>query len=176
MTRNELDKLAIGELDAVYRSALDLSGQPDEAWDLVQEVYLKALRDGPNGWPQRPARVRMWLLGILEEVHASATVAAEAIPLDDDTERDATLPEEPSTFEDIDWEHVDERLHDAIAEMQPHYRRVLLLWAVEDLKYREIANVLQVPIGTVMSRLHRARSILGERLQPLNGERGRVGA
>ncbi len=59
---------------------------------------------------------------------------------------------------------MDGRLKASLSQLRPEYRIVLLLWGVEGLKYREIAEIQNVPIGTVMSRLHRARSILTEQL------------
>ena len=75
----------------------------------------------------------------------------------------------------MQWEHVDERLKEAIERLRPEYRTVLLLWGVEGLKYREIAEIEDIPIGTVMSRLHRARSILSNQLADLAEETGRPG-
>ncbi|MEO0587556.1 MAG: sigma-70 family RNA polymerase sigma factor, partial [Planctomycetota bacterium] len=72
----------------------------------------------------------------------------------------------------LDWEQVDDRLKAAVQELPDHYREVLLLWAVEGLKYREIADVLGVALGTVMSRLYRARAILTEKLADLAQEHG----
>src|SRR5690606_23476254 len=72
----------------------------------------------------------------------------------------------------LDWEQVDDRLKHAIDDLPEHYRAVLLLWAVEGLKYREVADVLDVPLGTVMSRLHRARAILSQELAELAAEHG----
>ncbi len=76
-------------------------------------------------------------------------------------------PDEPGPAWDLstlDWEHVDDRIKTAIEDLRPEYRTVLLLWAVEGLKYREIAEVQEIPIGTVMSRRHRARSTLVDQL------------
>ena len=67
---------------------------------------------------------------------------------------------------------MDDRLKHAIDDLPDHYREVLLLWAVEGLKYREIADVLDVALGTVMSRLYRARGILTENLADLAAEHG----
>ena len=72
----------------------------------------------------------------------------------------------------LDWEQVDERLKAAIERLRPEYRTVLLLWGVEGLKYRQIAEIQDIPIGTVMSRLHRARSILTSQLADLAEEKG----
>ena len=65
----------------------------------------------------------------------------------------------------LDWESLDERLKLALENLQEEYQIVLLLWAVEDLSYKEIAEVLDIPIGTVMSRLHRARQKLSGQLR-----------
>jgi RNA polymerase sigma-70 factor (ECF subfamily) len=88
---------------------------------------------------------------------------------------DEPRPDEPSPawdLESFEWEYVDERLKDAIEQLRPEYRSVLLLWGVEKLKYREIASIQDIPIGTVMSRLHRARSVLAEQLTDLAEEKG----
>jgi len=69
---------------------------------------------------------------------------------------------------------LDERLKLAIEQLKPEYRSVLLLWGVEGMKYREIAMIHDVPIGTIMSRLHRARSLLAEQLADL-AEENRLG-
>ena len=87
-------------------------------------------------------------------------------------------PDEPTpawNLQSMQWEHVDERLKEAIERLRPEYRTVLLLWGVEGLKYREIAEIEDIPIGTVMSRLHRARSILSNQLADLAEETGRPG-
>jgi len=75
-------------------------------------------------------------------------------------------------LEHLDWEMVDDRLKHAIDGLPDHYREVLLLWAVEGLKYREVADVLGVALGTVMSRLYRARGILSKELAGLAEENG----
>ncbi len=88
---------------------------------------------------------------------------------------DGPAPDEPPPawdLESLDWEHVDERLKTAIGELRPEYRSVLLLWGVEGMRYREIAESQGIPIGTVMSRLHRARNILAKQLSGLAEETG----
>ena len=84
-------------------------------------------------------------------------------------------PDEPPPAWDLEslaWEHVDQRLKASIAQLRPEYRSVLLLWGVDGMKYREIAEIQEIPIGTVMSRLHRARSILAKQLTELAEENG----
>ena len=72
----------------------------------------------------------------------------------------------------MNWEEVDDQLKHAIEELPEHYRHVLLLWAVEGLKYREIAEIMDVVLGTVMSRLYRARAQLSQKLSDLAAEHG----
>ena len=70
----------------------------------------------------------------------------------------------PINIDAIDWDRFDEEVKLAMAELPTDYRTVLLLWAIEGLAYREIADVCDCPLGTVMSRLYRARQLLGKQL------------
>ena len=91
------------------------------------------------------------------------------------TVRSVAGPEDPIPawdLDSLDWDHVDERLKAAVDDLRPEYRSILLLWSVEGLKYREIAEIQDIPIGTVMSRLHRARAILAHELADLAEEIG----
>ncbi|MEM7755047.1 MAG: sigma-70 family RNA polymerase sigma factor [Planctomycetota bacterium] len=176
MERAEFEKLALEHLDAVYRIAYHLARRPDEAEEIVQEVYLRAMRpktierfvdtskDGGGG-------MRAWLFAIAHNVFYSRIkkqsrdpMAVEAFHGEASSE---TPPDEPPPQwdgEHLDWDQVDGTLKKAIEDLKPEYREVLLMWGVEGLKYREIATILDVPIGTVMSRLHRARKLLADGL------------
>ncbi len=175
--RQQFEQRAIEQLDAVYRMAMQLARHPDEASDLVQETYLRALR-AADRFEEQGGGIRPWLFKILHNVFFSRVARAkrqaqmaehEAGPESAETAPDA--PEPAWSLADFDWEHVDERLKAAVERLKPEYRSALLLWGVEGLKYREIAEVQDVPIGTVMSRLHRARSILAEELAELAEEK-----
>lgn len=179
MERDAFEKLALEHLEAVYRLALQLVRHPDEASDLVQETYLKALRVAER-FEEHGGGIRPWLFKILHNVFYTKLAKARRGPFAADEMQsapdDAPGPDEPMPawdLDSLDWEHVDERLKAAIEQLRPEYRTVLLLWAVEGLKYREISEVQEIPIGTVMSRLHRARSILTEQLSDLAKETGR---
>lgn len=167
----------MAETDAVYRMAMHLSSDPHEAADLVQETYLKAFR-AEERFELRDAGVRPWLFKILHNnFYSRAGQRKREAALGDGLLQDrmpASLDEEPPAWDlaSLDWEQVDDRLKSAVAELPEHYREVLLLWAVEGLKYREIADVLGVALGTVMSRLYRARGILSEKLAGLAAEHG----
>ncbi|MBI1336068.1 MAG: sigma-70 family RNA polymerase sigma factor [Phycisphaera sp.] len=169
--------MALAEIEAVHRMAYHLSRNPDTAADLVQETYLKALA-GEATFELREKGIRPWLFKILHNLyftHLSKNRRAPVAVEDSEMEAAASqTDEEPPAWDlaSLDWEQVDDRLKHAIADLQPDFREVLLLWAVEGLKYREIADVVGVPLGTVMSRLHRARALLSNQLTDLAKEHG----
>lgn len=178
MERQKFEQLALEQLDAIFRMAMQLTRHPDEASDLVQETYLKALRVSER-FEEQGGGIRPWLFKILHNVFYSRVAKAkrQGIMSEDlaQTIDDQPRPDEPEpawNLASFDWEHVDERLKEAIDGLKPEYRSVLLLWGVEGMKYREIAEIQDVPIGTIMSRLHRARSLLVEQLADLAEEKG----
>jgi RNA polymerase sigma-70 factor (ECF subfamily) len=167
-------------MDSVYRMAMTLARNPDDASDLVQETFLKAFKS-EGRFELRDHGVKPWLFKILHNNFYTKVKKKNREPtLGDDVigevaggqlgEVDAPPP--AWDLQHLDWEQVDDRLKHAIDELPDHYREVLLLWAVEGLKYREIADVLDVALGTVMSRLYRARGILTENLSGLAEEHG----
>jgi len=166
MQRDEFEKLAIAELDAVFRFARFLTKDADTAEELVQDVYARAFRpESIAGFTSRGAGMRAWLMtiartsfyGRLEHEQAGdralKRVANQARATGDSWE--ALSPAEAG---EIDLALAGTRMHEALDSMSVELREVLWFWGVEGLKYREIAEALAVPIGTVMSRLHRARS------------------
>lgn len=177
MPREAFQRLALNELDAVYRMALHLTRDPQEAEDLVQETFLRALRS-ESTFELRDSGIRPWLFKILHNAFYSRLQRQKREPtLADDMQHELAADElehaSPAwDLASLDWEAVDERLKQAIDELDPRYRDVLLLWAVEGLKYREIAEVLDIPMGTVMSRLYRARAVLSAQLGGLAREHG----
>ncbi len=178
MDRELFEQLALEHLDAIFRMAMQLTRHPDEASDLVQETFLKALRVSDR-FEEQGGGIRPWLFKILHNVFYTRVAKAkrQGVMSEDlsQTLDDQPGPDEPSpawNLASLDWEHVDERLKEAIEGLKPEYRSVLLLWGVEGMKYREIAEIQNVPIGTIMSRLHRARSILVEQLAELAEEKG----
>lgn len=175
METHEFRDLLLAETDSVYRMAMHLARRPDEAADLVQETFLKALR-AEASFQLTERGIRPWLFKILhntfytrvEKARREATLG-DALP-DPGAPGEVDAPPPAWDLASLDWEQVDDRLKHAIDDLPVHYREVLLLWAVEGLKYREVAEVLGVPLGTVMSRLHRARGILSDRLSDLAAE------
>lgn len=152
-------------LDAAYRFARWLSRSSGDAEDVVQEAYLRAFRgfDGLRG-----SDVKAWLLTIVRNCHATALKEQRrraAEPLREEHEEgpgylprsDAPDPERATIEQD------ERRTFDRlIAALPEEHREVLLLRELEEMTYREIAEVTGVPIGTVMSRLARARAALRE--------------
>jgi RNA polymerase sigma-70 factor (ECF subfamily) len=123
--------------------------------------------------------MRPWLFKILHNVFYTKVskarrepISAGELPTAAALDGDPAQPPPAWDLESMAWEHVDGRLKAAIEQLRPEYRAVLLLWGVEGLKYREIAEIQDVPIGTVMSRLHRARSILAGELSEFAEETG----
>lgn len=177
MERTEFEQLALEELDAVYRMAMQLARHPNEASDLVQETFLKALKAAASFHDQGRG-VRPWLFKILHNVFYTKARRDKRGPISVDEFHDASSQPPPDAslpawdLEHFDWEQVDDRLLSAVEELRPEYRSILLLWGVEGMKYREIAEIQDIPIGTVMSRLHRARSILSEQLREFAEEIG----
>ena len=172
MTRDEFQAEALEHLDAVYRIAYHLTRNGDRADDLVQDVYTRALRSAAkNGFEAKGGGMRAWLFAIAHNTFYStikraskAPIAVEDFSFDEGREIGPDQPPPAWDRSNFDWEHVDDRLKTAIADLKPEYREVLLMWGVEELKYREIAEILEVPIGTVMSRLHRARKLVADAL------------
>lgn len=172
MTRQEFEAEALEHLDAVYRMAFHLTRNEERARDLVQDVYVRALRSAvKNGFESRGGGMRPWLFAIAHNTFYSTIKREKRSPTAvQDFHGDAAsgpLPDEPPPAWDggsFDWEHVDGRLVRVIEDLKDEYRQVLLMWGVQGLKYREIAEVLGVPIGTVMSRLHRARKLVADAL------------
>ena len=178
MDTDQFRKLALDELDAVHRMALHLTRHPDEAADLVQETYLRAFR-GEHTFQMTDRGIRPWLFKVLHNAFFTRYEKQKRQPLASDTLGETAVGDpgdgngEPAwDLASLDWEQVDDRLKHAIDALPENFRLPLLLWGVEGLKYREIADVMAVPIGTVMSRLHRARSILMEKLADLAAEQG----
>ena len=178
MDRATFEELAMQHLDAVYRMALKLTGHPEEAQDLVQETFLRALKASER-YEERGGGMRPWLFTIVHNCFYTNVKRnkRQATAVEDfgGVASDERPPDEPPpawSLAELDWEHVDGRLKTAIEDLKPEYRTVLLLWGVEQLKYKEIAVIMEVPVGTIMSRLHRARLALTRALGDLAAELG----
>ena len=163
------ERLAVGEMDTLYRVARRLPRDGERANDLVQETYLRAFR-ARAGFELKEYGIRPWLLRIMQNLHFSRSAREQRQPaaMEDASLEAATpgaAPEAPGVPMPFNIEEMDEELLRALEVLPVDYQIVLLMWAVDDLSYKQIAHTLDIPIGTVMSRLHRARQKLGEQLR-----------
>jgi RNA polymerase sigma-70 factor (ECF subfamily) len=161
------ERLALPHLDAAYNLARWLTRNDHDAQDVVQEATLRALRyfaafRGDNARP--------WLLQIVRHTGFAwlrQHRPAETRSLDDDEDGEDFEPAAPASDQpDEAALRKDERaeVNRALASLPVHYREVLVLRELEDLPYRDIAAITEVPVGTVMSRLARARQQMRQAL------------
>lgn len=165
-------------LDLVFRIARTLTQDPTSAEDLVQETFLRAYRSFGE-FELRSHGAKAWLLKILHNVFVTQLGSAGRSPtlvsdltLEDFAEELSHDPLPSLVPGQIDWEGFDDELKHAVEDLPMEYRSVILLWALGDLTYKEIADISGCAIGTVMSRLHRARQKLGEALGEYAKARG----
>ena len=162
---HSFEALAVPHLEMVYRVAVRLTRDEHEAEDLVQETYLKAFK-AFAGFEAREFGIKPWLLKILHNTFLNRQARRKKAPraTDQRTLEQVHADAGQVGLPDLDYENLDQEVKQAIEGLHPEFRSVLLLWATNELSYQEIADVLGVPIGTVMSRLHRARQHLARAL------------
>jgi RNA polymerase sigma-70 factor (ECF subfamily) len=163
LTAETFEELAMPLFDQLYNFAHWLAQDRTEAEDLVQETYVKALK-GFSSF-QAGTNFRAWMYRILRNTFLTSCTglkASVALDADDGPELSAG----PETPETIFIEHSQHQFLQAAIEALPvHFREVLLLCEVEEMSYQEIGEALSIPVGTVMSRLSRARKALRESMQ-----------
>jgi RNA polymerase sigma-70 factor (ECF subfamily) len=161
-TRARFDAQVLPHLDAAYRFARWLASSPD-ADDVVQDAMLRAFRgfDGLRG-----GDVKAWLFAIVRNCHLTALAQRERrgfvpLPAEGDPHDGTAMVSDAPGPESVSMRRDEERsLERLLGDLPPEHREVLILREIEELDYREIAAVTQVPLGTVMSRLARARAAL----------------
>jgi len=159
------EQLALPLWDRLYNFAHWMTQNRDEAEDLVQETYAKALKGFASFQPG--TNFKAWIFRILRNTFLNSRTGLKAatVPLDEEDES-VLLPADPETPETILLGRDSrELLQSAIEELPVAYREVLLLCEVEEMSYQEIAAAVSVPIGTVMSRLSRARRQLRQTVE-----------
>ena len=160
------EELAMPLFGQLYNFAHWLTQDRDEAEDLVQETFAKALR-GFSSF-QVGTNFRAWMFRILRNTFLTSRTGLKAtatVPLETE-EGPPELAIENETPETILMDRLSgELLQNAMDELPVHFREVLLLCEVEEMSYQEIAETLTIPMGTVMSRLSRARKLLRESLR-----------
>lgn len=172
-------------MDSLYSAALRMTRNPADAEDLVQETYLKAYR-GFGGFEQG-TNLKAWLYRILTNTYINTYRAKKRRPDETDLEEvedlylyrrlgglEGATAGRSAEDELLDW-FTDDEVKDALEALPEQFRMAVLLADVEGFAYKEIAEILDVPIGTVMSRLHRGRRGLQKRLYEFAKERGLTG-
>ncbi len=161
------EELAMPLFDQLYNFARWLTQDTAEAEDLVQETYAKALR-GFSSF-QMGTNFRAWMYRILRNSFLSSRTGLKTMVAIDDETDESLLPAESTTPESILIEQADrEMVQRALADLPLPFREILLLCEVEEMSYQEIAETLAIPMGTVMSRLFRARKALRDLLRKKN--------
>jgi len=180
----KFSELAIEYMPSLYTAALRMTRNPADAEDLVQETYLKAYR-AFNSFTEG-TNLKAWLYRILTNTYINAYRAKQRRPEESDIDdlenfylyrRLGGLEGAVAgrSAEDEVLDHFTEtEVKEAIEALPEQFRMAVLLGDVEGFSYKEIAEILDVPIGTVMSRLHRGRRALQKRLYEFGRQRGLV--
>jgi RNA polymerase sigma-70 factor (ECF subfamily) len=172
--RRRFEALALPHLPHLYRLAVHLTGADADAEDLVHETYMKGVRAFPG--LRDPERVRPWLSRILtrlvldrhrargREVAVGDLAELDRFSLYDLVWDEDPLPYSENLHHDFLAQFPDDEVRRALLALPEAYRVPLVLLYVEEPSYRELAEMLGCPVGTIMSRLHRARKILEREL------------
>lgn len=165
-------------MDALHNFALRLTGDEDDANDLLQETYLRAFRFFDKF--EKGTNCKAWLFRIMKNSYINAYQKKKKTPVQLDYEEvekyyENVKPSNPDdahltsdTFESL----LDDEVSQAIAKLPEDFRTVIILTDIEGFTYEEVAEFVDCPIGTVRSRLHRARKMLYTELQGYAQERG----
>jgi RNA polymerase sigma-70 factor (ECF subfamily) len=160
-SRTSFEELALPLFDSLYNFARWLTHDRAEAEDLVQETYSKALKGFSSFQPG--TNFRAWMYRILRNTFLTSRTGLKSgatVSLDSE-EGEAIQPATSETPESLFLDRSNQQMvQEAIEELPLRYREVILLCDVEEMSYQEIAETISIPIGTVMSRLARARGAL----------------
>ncbi len=141
--------------EGLYRFAFSLAGKEDDACELTQETYARLFTKGAQ--VRDPDKVKSWLFTTLYRIFLGWRERQTRLPHHEISTVEHELP--PVTPALVDYLE-NEAVLQALMEMEEHYRQPLTLFYLEEHSYQEIAGLLDIPVGTVMSRLSRAKSML----------------
>ncbi len=184
MTREELQKQEdfndemLPHLDALYNFALKLTANNDDAEDLVQDTIVKAYRFFSSY--EKGTNAKGWLFRILKNSYINnyrkASKQPQKVDYDEIEPFYETIRSEQSNTTDMEsnmyGQLMDDDVTGALSRLPEDFRTVVLLCDIEGFTYEEIANMLDVPIGTIRSRLHRGRNLLKAELMEYATRRG----
>ena len=163
---------AMPHVDRLFRLAMWMERDRQEAEDLVQETLLQALRSFGRFTPG--TNCRAWLVTILQHVRSNRRRARARRNMT--TDLDDRLSDTVAFVPPVPSDLTDEDVLEALRSVPEPFRDIIVLSDVEELTYREIAEALKIPMGTVMSRLHRGRALLRQQLSPSGLVQERVGS
>ncbi|MEW6194042.1 MAG: sigma-70 family RNA polymerase sigma factor [Bacteroidota bacterium] len=175
---SEFEKEALPHRDSLYNYALRLTGDEDDADDLVQETYLKAFRFFDKF--ERGTNCKAWLFRILKNSYINDYRKLKKEPGKVDYD-DVQNFYETIKSDEVESKHyeqdafsnlLDDDVSSALAKLPEDFRTVIILSDIEGFTYEEIADFVDIPVGTVRSRLHRARKMLYAQLFDYAKERG----
>jgi RNA polymerase sigma-70 factor (ECF subfamily) len=180
--RKEFEEEALVHLDLLYNSAVQMTRNAADAEDLVQETFVKAYRFFDRF--KKGTNCRAWLFKIMKNNFINAFRKRSKEPVKVDFEQvEATLQAEPqpavppaeaTSVEQLFEELVEDDVKEALDQLPFEFRMVTILSDVEGLSYQEIADIMECPVGTVRSRLSRARRFLRGKLYDFARKRGIV--
>lgn len=176
----EFENLVLEHIDILYAVALRLTRNPADAEDLTQNTFVKALRFHDKF--KKGTYIKAWLLTILRNTFINeyrrksrrpSEVELSGIEAAPDTKPDPDIFFEPQTGNRADLlELVDDPVRKAVEALPSDFREAVIMADMEDMSYKEIADIMQCPLGTVMSRLYRGRKMLRESLGDYAREHG----
>jgi RNA polymerase sigma-70 factor (ECF subfamily) len=178
--RTQFEEQALPFMDQLYGAAMRMTRNPQDAADLVQDTFVKAFA----AWSRftQGTNLKAWLYRILTNTYINGYRKKQREPyqsaIDDleDWQLGGAESTTSSTHRSAEAEAIDHMpssaVKDALQELKEDFRMVVYLADVEGFAYQEIADIMQTPIGTVMSRLHRGRKLLREKLKDYAAERG----
>jgi RNA polymerase sigma-70 factor (ECF subfamily) len=182
--QRDFEELALPCLQSLYRVAIRLRADQQDAEDLVQDTYIKALQAFPS--LREPEKVRPWLLQILSraaidrfrreprEVYVGDLEDLDGFSLYDKIRDEDPFPYSDQLHQDFLAQFRDEEVNRALRALPEEYRLPLVLFYVEELSYRELAEVLECPVGTIMSRLFRGRKMIERELWEYAKKKGLI--
>jgi RNA polymerase sigma-70 factor (ECF subfamily) len=172
------NQVMVPHMNLLYGYAMYLTSDRDEANDLLQETFLKAFRFFEKF--EQGTNAKAWLYRIMRNTYINeyrkVRRAPDLVEYDDQLSSYQMKQRDERSPGDVPGEIFEDEIAIAISSLPEKFKSVIVLRDVEDLPYEEIAEALEIPVGTVRSRLHRARAILFDKLKGYAKERGyRVG-